>query len=59
MNIQVVVPLQSHDAFTNPTDGNEPHTVLCPAIPSSLLEIAPRWHRKCFPTLLFNYMDVL
>ena len=36
MNIQVVVPLQSHDAFTNPTDGNEPHALLCPTIPSSL-----------------------
>lgn len=31
MNIQAVIPLQSHDAFANPTDGNEPHTLPCPS----------------------------
>ena len=32
VNVQAVVPLQSQDVVTNPTDGDEPYALPCPAL---------------------------
>lgn len=59
-HVQAVVPLQSHEASANPTNGIKPHTPPCPALLScDSLRDCSTWARKALFLLLVRYTDVL